>query len=44
VDSDQLQKITATKIETNIPINETQFAKPKPPTPPAVPADPPKPD
>jgi outer membrane lipoprotein-sorting protein len=44
VDSDQLQKITATKIETNIPINETQFAKPKPPTPPAASADPAKPD
>jgi hypothetical protein len=44
VDSDQIQKITATKIETNIPLNESQFAKPKPPEPPAVPADPPKPN
>jgi hypothetical protein len=43
-DSDQIQKITATKIETNIPLNESQFAKPKPPSPPAVAADPPKPD
>jgi outer membrane lipoprotein-sorting protein len=44
VDSDQIQKIAATKIETNIPINETQFGKPKLPAPPAAPADPPKPD
>ncbi|HWY09422.1 MAG TPA: hypothetical protein VNY24_21355 [Candidatus Acidoferrales bacterium] len=44
VDSDQIQKITATKIETNIPINEVQFGKPKLPAPPAAPADPPKPD
>jgi hypothetical protein len=39
VDSDQIQKITATKIETNISINEAQFAKPKVPEPPS---DPPK--
>jgi hypothetical protein len=44
VDSDQIQKITATKIETNIPLNDSQFAKPKLPAPPAAPADPPKPD
>ena len=44
VESDQIQKITATKIETNIPLNESQFAKPSPPSPPAAPADPPKPD
>jgi outer membrane lipoprotein-sorting protein len=44
VDSDQIQKITATKIETNIPLNESQFAKPKPPAPPTTGADPPKPD
>jgi hypothetical protein len=44
VDSDQIQKIAATKIETNIPINEAQFAQPKPPAPPAPPVDPPKPD
>ena len=46
-DSDQIQKITATKIEVNIPLNESQFAKPKPPAPPAppaAPADPPKPN
>ena len=42
-DSDQIQKITATKIETNIPLNDSQFAKPKPPVPPE-PADPPKPN
>jgi hypothetical protein len=44
VDSDQIQKIAATKIETNIPINDSQFAKPKPPAPPAAPTDPPKPN
>jgi hypothetical protein len=44
LDSDQIQKIAATKIETNIPINESQFAKPKLPAPPATPSDPPKPD
>ena len=44
VDSDQIQKIIATKIETNIPLNESQFAKPKPPEPAAAPADPPKPN
>jgi outer membrane lipoprotein-sorting protein len=44
VDSDQIQKIVATQIETNIPINDSQFAKPKPPGPPAAPADPPKPN
>jgi outer membrane lipoprotein-sorting protein len=42
VDSDQIQKITATKIETNIPLNDSEFAKPKLPAPPAAPADPPK--
>jgi hypothetical protein len=44
VDSDQIQKIIATKIETNIPLNESQFAKPKPPEPAAAPTDPPKPN
>jgi hypothetical protein len=44
VDSDQIQKISATKIETNIPIDEAEFGKPKLPAPPAAPADPPKPD
>src|SRR5882724_13128348 len=43
-DSDQIQKITATKIETNIPLNDSQFAKPKAPAPPAESADPPKPN
>jgi outer membrane lipoprotein-sorting protein len=43
-DSDQIQKITATKIETNIPLDDSQFAKPKPPSPPAAAADPPKPN
>jgi len=42
VESDQIQKITATKIETNIPLNDSQFAKPAPPAPPATVADPPK--
>ena len=43
VESDQIQKITATKIETNIPLIDSQFAKPTPPAPPAA-ADPPKPN
>jgi hypothetical protein len=43
-DSDQLQKIAATKIETNIPLDDSQFAKPKPPASPAAAADPPKPN
>jgi outer membrane lipoprotein-sorting protein len=42
VESDQIQKITATKIETNIPLNDSQFAKPTPPPPPATAANPPK--
>lgn len=44
VDSDQIQKITATKIETNISINDARFAKPSTPVPPAASADPPKSD
>jgi outer membrane lipoprotein-sorting protein len=44
VESDQIQKITATKIETNIPLNDSQFAKPRPPAPPAESTDPPKPN
>ena len=44
LESDQIQKIAATKIETNIPINESQFAKPKLPAPPATPSDPPRPN
>jgi len=38
--TDQTQKITADKIEVNIPIDESRFAKPKAPAPP--PADAPK--
>jgi hypothetical protein len=37
------QKITADKVEINIPIDAARFGKPNPPTPPA-PADPPSPD
>jgi outer membrane lipoprotein-sorting protein len=44
VDSDKIQKITATRIETNIPLNDSQFAKPNPPAPATTPADPPKPN
>jgi hypothetical protein len=44
VDSDQIQKIAATKIETNIPLNESQFGKPRPPAPATTAADPSKPD
>jgi len=41
--TDQTQRITAEKIEVNVPIDESHFAKPKPPTPPPAPAaDPPK--
>jgi len=40
--TDQTQRITADKIEVNIPIDESHFAKPKPPTPPPPAADPPK--
>ncbi|HET7108389.1 MAG TPA: hypothetical protein VFI38_16365 [Candidatus Acidoferrum sp.] len=43
-DSDQIQKIIATKIETNIPIDDSQFTKPKAPAPPAGSADQPKPN
>lgn len=44
VGSDQIQKIMATKIEVNIPIQESQFGEPKVPAPPAQPADPAKPN
>jgi outer membrane lipoprotein-sorting protein len=44
VESDQIRKITATKIETNIPLNDSQFAKPKPPALPTESADPSKPN
>jgi len=38
--SDQPQKITASKIEINIPINDSQFVEPKAPPAPAAPASP----
>ena len=38
VDGSQTQKIVTTKIEINIPINDSEFAEPKPPAPPAAPA------
>ena len=46
VGSDQVQKIVATKIEINIPINDAQFTEPKIPEAPAAPAsaDPAKPN
>ncbi len=37
--SDQTQRITAEKIEVNIPIEESSFGKPNPPAPPPAPAD-----
>jgi len=37
--TDQTQRITASKIEVNIPIDETHFGKPNLPAPPAPPAD-----
>ena len=37
--TDQIQRITAEKIELNIPINETHFGKPNPPPTTAPPAD-----
>ena len=43
--TDQTQKITADKIEVNIPIEDSHFGKPNPPTPPATGVPPPaKPD
>lgn len=44
IGSDQVQKIAATKIEINIPLDDSRFGKPVPPPPPAQPADPPKSD
>jgi hypothetical protein len=47
VGSDQIQKIAATKIEINIPIQDSEFGEPKVPTPavaPGAPADTAKPD
>jgi len=43
VGSDQVQKIAASKIEINIPLDDSRFGKPAPPPPPAQPADPAKP-
>ena len=40
VDGSQTQQIVTTKIEINIPIDDSQFAEPKPPPPPAAPAAP----
>jgi len=39
--TDQTQRITADKIEVNIPIDDAHFLEPKPPAPPA-PANAPK--
>ena len=39
-DTDQNQRITAEKIEVNIPLEDSRFAKPNPPAPPPAPADP----
>ena len=44
IGSDQIQKITATKIEINIPLDEASFSQPKAPTSPPAPADPAKPN
>jgi outer membrane lipoprotein-sorting protein len=44
VGSEQVQKITATKIEVNVPVDDSRFDKPVPPQPPAQPADPAKPN
>jgi len=35
--TDQTQRITADKIEVNIPIDDSHFLKPEPPAPPAPP-------
>lgn len=40
--TDQTQRITADKIEVNVPIDESHFGKPKPPAAPPPPADAPK--
>jgi outer membrane lipoprotein-sorting protein len=37
--TDQSQKITAEKIEVNIPLEDSLFEKPNPPAPPAAPSD-----
>jgi outer membrane lipoprotein-sorting protein len=40
--TDQTQRITAEKIEVNLPLEDSRFDKPNPPAPPAAPADAPK--
>lgn len=40
VGAENTQKITAEKIELNVPIEEARFGKPSPPPPPAAPAEP----
>ena len=37
--SDQTQRITASKIELNVPIEDSRFGQPNPPAPPPTPAD-----
>ena len=44
VGSEQVQKIIATKIEVNIPLDDATFSKPKAPAAPPEPADPAKPN
>ena len=44
VGGEDTQRITADKIEVNVPIDEARFAKPNPPTPPAPTAEPPAPE
>jgi outer membrane lipoprotein-sorting protein len=44
IGSDQIQKIVATKIEINVPLDDATFGQPKVPTPPAAPTDPAKPN
>jgi len=44
VGSHQVQKIAASKIEVNIPVDDSRFDKPVPQPPPAQPADPAKPN
>lgn len=42
--TDERQTITAEKIEVNIPVNQSHFAKPTPPAPADTPSAPPKPN
>jgi hypothetical protein len=41
--TEQIQKITADKIEINVPIDESRFGKPNPPPPPPTPPSSPTP-